>query len=337
MSAAEPSPPESARAAAAAAQSCCSGSGDDDSNDGSFRRRRRSSSSSSTTTTGVILFYKYHPLSDDASSMERYRLALEALCASLRLTGRILVGVSSASEGINGTLAGPIDNVRAFTRALMGQQRDRDDGDCGDDADRATVTAALQRFRDDEKEFFDAIGVEPLRMQSEDFKWSTSTASNSCVKPNGGGDEEEDADSSPPLFPDLNVKLVKELIGTGGVLSSISIDETSQGYLTPRQWHEALQSATKKNDPGNDDGGNGSDTVLIDCRNTKEYQIGHFDGAVDPRTTTFSQFPKWARDNRHLLADKKVLMYCTGGIRCEKVRHPFNDIFFEYTDRTHTT
>ena len=60
------------------------------------------------------------------------------------------------------------------------------------------------------------------------------------------------------------------------------------------------------------------ETILIDCRNTKEFQIGHFPNAIDPNTTTFAQFPNWVQQNAGKLAHKKVLMYCTGGIRCEK-------------------
>eukprot|EP00797_Seminavis_robusta_P010175 Sro174_g076540.2 (806) ;mRNA; r:13314-15731 len=70
----------------------------------------------------------------------------------------------------------------------------------------------------------------------------------------------------------------------------------------------------------NNDNNNNQDngTILIDCRNTKECEVGHFQGAIDPNTTTFAQFPHWVDQNKHLLQEKRVLMYCTGGIRCEK-------------------
>jgi UPF0176 protein len=119
----------------------------------------------------------------------------------------------------------------------------------------------------------------------EDFKWSRSQGSD-------------------PLFPDLNIKLVKELIGTGGVMSSIPLEETAKGYLTPKEWHSELSKISAGED---------KDTILIDCRNTKEFEIGHFETALDPKTTTFAQFPKWVDEHKHVLADKKVLMYCTGG------------------------
>ena len=105
------------------------------------------------------------------------------------------------------------------------------------------------------------------------------------------------------------IKLVKEIVSTGGVLSSISIAETSKDYLTPDEWHEEMKQLT--NQPSND-------TILIDCRNHKEFAVGHFDSAIDPNTKIFAQFPRWVQENKSALKDKKVLMYCTGGIRCEK-------------------
>jgi predicted sulfurtransferase len=236
----------------------------------------------------IILFYKYHALSPDFAVTEMYRTALETLCRSLQLTGRILVGCS-ATEGINGTLAGRYENVRAFTRALLKEQQHSDNNN---DDDPSYMKQATGDFWKASEAFFQSIGEPELCFDSpDDFKWS------SCSNRN---DE---------LFPDLNIKLVSELIGTGGVLSSIPLGETAKGYLTPREWHDRLSQQLQDDD-----------TVLIDCRNTKEYEIGRFVGATDPKTTTFSQFPKWVEDNKVLLEDKKVMMYCTGGIRCEKVR-----------------
>lgn len=106
-------------------------------------------------------------------------------------------------------------------------------------------------------------------------------------------------------FPDLMVKVVSEIISTGGVFSSIPVEETGKGLLTPEQWHQELLSKDQN-------------TVMIDVRNHKEYQIGRFEGATDPNTRTFAEFPKWVENNKANLHGKKVLMYCTGGIRCEK-------------------
>jgi UPF0176 protein len=62
------------------------------------------------------------------------------------------------------------------------------------------------------------------------------------------------------------------------------------------------------------------DTIVIDTRNDYEVACGTFKGAVDPHTTSFREFPEWFRTHRDELLDghKKVAMFCTGGIRCEK-------------------
>ncbi|XP_049650590.1 thiosulfate sulfurtransferase/rhodanese-like domain-containing protein 2 isoform X2 [Accipiter gentilis] len=61
-----------------------------------------------------------------------------------------------------------------------------------------------------------------------------------------------------------------------------------------------------------------SDTVLLDCRNFYESKIGHFQGCLAPDIRKFSYFPSYVDENLELFKDKRVLMYCTGGIRCER-------------------
>lgn len=74
--------------------------------------------------------------------------------------------------------------------------------------------------------------------------------------------------------------------------------------MKPAEWNALL------NDP---------DVVVVDTRNDYEVGIGTFKGAVDPNTTTFREFPDWEQRNSNLLkSKKKVAMFCTGGIRCEK-------------------
>ena len=111
---------------------------------------------------------------------------------------------------------------------------------------------------------------------------------------------------SPP-FPDAGVfvRLVDELISSGGSFKSIPAEQTGQGYLTPREFKAALQAR-------------GEDTVVLDVRNRRECMIGRFEGSIAPPTTNFAQYPRWLESNKEMLKDKKVIMYCTGGIRCEK-------------------
>jgi UPF0176 protein len=74
-------------------------------------------------------------------------------------------------------------------------------------------------------------------------------------------------------------------------------------HLEPQEWKQLMESE--------------EDYVLIDVRNDYESKIGHFEGAITPGLENFYQFPEWL-DNLQVSKDKKVLMYCTGGIRCEK-------------------
>lgn len=77
-----------------------------------------------------------------------------------------------------------------------------------------------------------------------------------------------------------------------------------QGYLGPHEWKLALESKDR-------------DFVMIDVRNNYESRIGRFKGALAPDVENFFDFPQWL-ENANLDKNKKVLMYCTGGIRCEK-------------------
>ena len=73
------------------------------------------------------------------------------------------------------------------------------------------------------------------------------------------------------------------------------------------------------------------DTVVIDARNDYEFDLGHFRGAIRPDIRNFRDLPQWIRDNKEEFMDKRVVTYCTGGIRCEKfsgwlVREGFKDV-----------
>ena len=104
-------------------------------------------------------------------------------------------------------------------------------------------------------------------------------------------------------FYRMKVRLKREIVTMGepDIDPSLSVGH----YVAPNDWNALIA------DP---------DTLVIDTRNDYEVAVGTFAGAVDPRTPTFRDFPAWFRDNREtLLAGKKrVAMFCTGGIRCEK-------------------
>ncbi len=97
------------------------------------------------------------------------------------------------------------------------------------------------------------------------------------------------------------VKLKKEIVTMG--IESIDPKKIVGTYVKPEDWNALIA------DP---------EVLLIDTRNDYEIQIGTFKGAINPKTETFREFPQYVKD--HLSPDKhkKVAMYCTGGIRCEK-------------------
>ncbi|MDX2211565.1 MAG: rhodanese-related sulfurtransferase [Sphingopyxis sp.] len=74
-------------------------------------------------------------------------------------------------------------------------------------------------------------------------------------------------------------------------------------YVAPTEWNAVID------DP---------DTVVIDTRNSFEVGYGSFAGAIDPGTASFGEFPAWWRANAQSFAGKRIAMFCTGGIRCEK-------------------
>ncbi len=79
-------------------------------------------------------------------------------------------------------------------------------------------------------------------------------------------------------------------------------DKTGE-YLSPEEFYEQLQR---------------DDVIVLDARNDYEYAIGHFRGAINPKVDAFRELPQWVRENLSEHKDKKILAYCTGGIRCEK-------------------
>ncbi len=111
--------------------------------------------------------------------------------------------------------------------------------------------------------------------------------------------KESFADEHP--FYRMKVKLKKEIVTMG--VPSVNPNNTVGTYVKPEDWNALIS------DP---------DVILLDTRNDYEVHIGTFKGAVDPKTTTFREFPKYVANNLDKAKHKKVAMFCTGGIRCEK-------------------
>jgi len=106
------------------------------------------------------------------------------------------------------------------------------------------------------------------------------------------------AESDP--FYRLKVRVKREIVALGvGEVDSVAHTGT---HVPASEWNELIS------DP---------DTIVIDTRNDYEVAIGTFKGAVNPMTRSFGDFPAWVEDHPEL-KDKRLAMFCTGGIRCEK-------------------
>jgi len=180
----------------------------------------------------IAALYHFARLPDFAD----LRAPLQALCDGHGLKGILLL----ASEGINGTIAGPPEAL----------------------ADGLTGIRAL-------------TGLAKL-----DWKFSYS-------------------DTMP--FLRMKVRLKAEIVTIGD--RSVDPLEAVGIHVEPKDWNALIS------DP---------DVTVIDARNIYEYRIGSFEGAIDPGTGSFSEFPQFVRDRLDPSSAKKIAMFCTGGIRCEK-------------------
>ena len=113
--------------------------------------------------------------------------------------------------------------------------------------------------------------------------------------------EHKESFASEIPFKRMKVKLKKEIVTMG----QPHIDPTLNvgNYIEPSDWNNLISR---------------DDVIVIDTRNDYEVAIGSFDGAIDPETKSFGEFPEWWEENRSKYQDKRVAMFCTGGIRCEK-------------------
>jgi UPF0176 protein len=179
----------------------------------------------------IIAFYKFAKL----KNLQDKQAALQLVCTNNQVKGNILL----ASEGINGTIAGPQTGIDAVLKAI-----------CSDPA-------------------------------LTDLEYKVATAPHA------------------PFYR-MKVNLKKEIVTFGVPTDPTQLVGT---YVEPEDWNACIS------DPS---------VVTIDTRNDYEVRIGSFEGAIDPNTESFGDFPEYAK--QHLDPEKHtaVALYCTGGIRCEK-------------------
>tara|TARA_Y200000002_G_scaffold302499_1_gene257841 strand:- start:5036 stop:5965 length:930 start_codon:yes stop_codon:yes gene_type:complete len=102
-------------------------------------------------------------------------------------------------------------------------------------------------------------------------------------------------------FNKMKVKIKKEIVSLGK--KEINVPEYTGKFISPENWNNLIK---KKN------------VKLIDTRNEYEFNIGHFTNAINPKTKSFRDFPK-KMGELGIKKNDEIVMYCTGGIRCEKI------------------
>lgn len=103
-------------------------------------------------------------------------------------------------------------------------------------------------------------------------------------------------------FKRMKVNLKKEIVALG--VEDLDVEGLKGQYIKAQDWDNFIAQ---------------DDVLVIDTRNKYETLLGSFERAIDPETDTFRQFPKWVKDHlSDVDKDKKIAMFCTGGVRCEK-------------------
>ena len=186
----------------------------------------------------VAAFYCFTPIKDEVIDLLLDELTNKASEGEVK--GTVLI----ASEGINGTICGPIEGVTSLLEQLQ-----------------ASLLEKTLEFK---------------------VSWTTVQA-----------------------FRRFKARKKREIVTMG--VEGINPRQSVGVYVDPLDWNSCLS------DP---------DTLVIDTRNGYEVAIGSFEGALNPYTDTFREFPAWVDSNLHMLVEerqpRRIAMFCTGGIRCEK-------------------
>lgn len=119
-------------------------------------------------------------------------------------------------------------------------------------------------------------------------------------------------------FEKAKVKLRKEIVTMG--VKDVDPAQNPGTYLDPQQWHALIQ------DP---------EVILIDTRNDYEFELGTFKNAINPDIENFREFPEYVEQHLSDKKDKKIAMFCTGGIRCEKTTAYMKEQGFQHVYQLH--
>jgi len=121
----------------------------------------------------------------------------------------------------------------------------------------------------------------------------------------------KESSGGPECFPRLSVKVRNEAVSLGIPYDQLTPRNAGQ-HLNPQQTHDLITQ-------------NPTDLVILDARNDYEWEVGRFTNAITPDIENFRDLPQYLDQNLDQFKDKQVLMYCTGGIRCERASAYLNE------------
>lgn len=104
-------------------------------------------------------------------------------------------------------------------------------------------------------------------------------------------------------FKKMHVRYRPEIVSLQLGEHDLNPNQLTGKYLEPVEFKAALED---------------ENTIVLDARNDYEYDLGHFRGAVRPDIRSFRELPEWIKENKEKFMNKRVVTYCTGGVRCEK-------------------
>jgi len=170
-----------------------------------------------------------------------------------------------------------------------------------------------EQFKKEHKEFCDALGLKGRILVSDEGLNGTVSGTieqtNKYMETLRSDDRFKDInfkidEANEHAFKKMHVRYRPEIVSLKLGEEDINPNQVSGKHLEPEEFREALLD---------------DDTIVLDARNDYEYDLGHFRGAVRPDIRNFRELPEWIQENKEKFMDKKIVTYCTGGIRCEKL------------------
>lgn len=170
-----------------------------------------------------------------------------------------------------------------------------------------------EKFRDEHKALCDSIGLKGRILVSDEGLNGTVSGTieqtDKYMEALRSDERFEDImfkvdDANDHAFKKMHVRYRPEIVSLKLGEEDVDPNQLTGKYLDPVEFREALED---------------EDTIVLDARNDYEYDLGHFRGAVRPEIRNFRELPDWIKENKEKFMDKKVVTYCTGGVRCEKL------------------